>query len=125
MFSTSKGSKGQGFKGQGSKKVRAGDTVLVTTGNDKGQKGQVISCEGDRVLIQGINMCKKHVKRSEQNPKGGVVEMERTIHISNVSPCDENGNRLKVKVRIQDGKKELVYDVNGTSHVYRSMKKKG
>jgi large subunit ribosomal protein L24 len=112
-------------RSKGSKKVRTGDTVLVIAGNNRGQTGKVLSCEADKVLVQGINICKKHVKRSEQNPKGGVIEMEKPIHVSNVQPCDENGKRLKLKVRIQDGQKELVYDVDGTPCVYRSMKKKG
>ncbi len=109
----------------GSKKVRTGDTVLVITGNNKGQKGKVLSCAGEKVLVQGVNICKKHVKRSEQNPKGGVVEMERPIHVSNVSPCDAEGKKLKLKVRMNGDDKELVYEDNGTVHVYRSMKKKG
>ncbi|MCE5294397.1 MAG: 50S ribosomal protein L24, partial [Chlamydiales bacterium] len=60
-----------------SKKIRAGDKVLVTAGNCKGQTGSVIRSMGEKVLVQGINLCKKHVKRSQQHPKGGVVEMER------------------------------------------------
>ena len=106
------------------KKIRAGDKVLVTAGNNKGQNGTVIRSVGEKVLVQGINMCKKHVKRSEQNPKGGVVEMERPVHISNVAPCDEAGNRVKLTVRItNDGAKELVYENDGQVNVWRSMKR--
>lgn len=111
-------------KSKGSKKVKAGDTVLVIAGNNKGQKGKVLSCTEDRVLVQGINLCKKHVKRSQQNPKGGIVEMERTIHVSNVCPCDEEGNALKLKVRIQDGQKDLVHEKDGQTVVWRSLKTK-
>lgn len=106
----------------GTKKVRAGDTVLVIAGNSRGQKGKVLSCSKDRVLIQGINLCKKHVKRSQQNPKGGVVEMERAVHVSNVCPCDDEGNALKIKTRIENGQKELVYSKNGQTQVWRSVK---
>ncbi len=107
-----------------SKKIRAGDKVLVRAGNSKGQNGTVIRTVGDKVLVQGINMCKKHVKRSQQNPKGGVVEMERPIHISNVAPCDDAGQRLKLEVAVaKDGDKELVYDNNGKPTVWRSMKR--
>lgn len=112
-------------KQKGSKKVRAGDDVVVIAGNNKGQHGKVLSCADDKVLVQGINMCKKHVKRSEQNPKGGVVEMERPINVSNVSPCDEAGKAIKVKVRMQNGEKELVFEKNGDLVVWRSMKRKG
>lgn len=106
-----------------SKKIRAGDKVLVTAGNSKGSTGTVIRSMGEKVLVQGINLCKKHVKRSQQNPKGGVVEMEKPIHVSNVAPCDEAGNRVKVKVEInKDGTKELVYENNGQKSSWRSMK---
>lgn len=107
-----------------SKKIRAGDKVLVTAGNSKGQTGTVIRSMGDKVLVQGINLCKKHVKRSQQNPKGGVVEMERPIDVSNVAACDDAGNRLKLQVQIsKDGDKELVYEKDGQLVVWRSMKR--
>jgi large subunit ribosomal protein L24 len=112
-------------KQKGSKKVRAGDTVVVIAGNNKGQHGKVLSCADDKVVVQGVNMCKKHVKRSEQNPKGGVVEMERPIHVSNVCPSDADGNALKVKVRQTKDEKELVFEKNGDLVVWRSMKRKG
>jgi large subunit ribosomal protein L24 len=105
-------------------KVRAGDKVIVIAGNCKGQVGTVISCMSDKVLIQGINLRKKHVKRSQQNPKGGVVEIERPIHVSNVCACDENGAPLKLKVRVDTkGEKELYYLKNGQPVIYRSMKR--
>ncbi len=108
----------------GSKKIRAGDSVVVIAGACKGQSGKVLRCVDDRVLIQGINMCKKHVKRSQQNPKGGVVEMEKPIHVSNVAPCDSEGNALKVQVRVSEGGKELCYRKDGELVVLRSMKRR-
>lgn len=111
------------LKSNRTKKVRAGDKVLVIAGNSKGQSGTVIRCMDEKVLVQGINMCKKHVKRSQQNPKGGVVEMERPINISNVCACDDAGNPLKLRIRLADnGEKELVYDNDGQIVVWRSMK---
>lgn len=111
------------IKAKGSKKVRAGDKVLVIAGNSKGQTGTVIRCENDKVLIQGINMCKKHVKRSQQNPKGGIVEMEKPINVSNVTPCDDQGNAIRVSVRFdKQGQKELVYTKDGEQVTWRSMK---
>ncbi len=107
-----------------SKKIRAGDKVLVIAGNSKGQNGTVIRSIGEKVLVQGINMCKKHVKRSEQHPKGGVIEMERPVHISNVAPCDAAGNRVKLQiVQAKDGDKELVYEKDGQTSTWRSMKR--
>lgn len=106
----------------GSKKIRAGDTIVVTSGACKGQTGKVLKCIDDRVLVQGINMCKKHVKRSQQSPKGGVIEMEKPIHVSNVSPCDSEGKAIKVHVRVGGDVKELVYNKGNDVVVWRSMK---
>lgn len=104
-----------------SKKIRKGDRVLVIAGNSKGQTGTVLSCTGDKVLVQGLNLCKKHVKREVS--KSGFLEIERPIHISNVSPCDENGKRVKVAVQVNsDGVKELCYQKDGQAVVWRSMK---
>ncbi len=109
---------------QGSKKVRAGDKIIVIAGNAKGQTGTVLACVGDKVLVQGINLCKKHVKRSQQNPKGGVVEIERPIHVSNVRPCDDEGRPLKLKIQVnENGERELYSMKDGQRVLYRSMKR--
>lgn len=109
---------------KGSKKVRTGDKVVVMAGTSKGQSGVVLACMSDRVVVQGINLCKKHVKRSQQNPQGGVVESERSIHVSNVRPCDDEGTPLKLKIRTSEsGERELIYNKNGQSIVYRSIKR--
>ena len=108
---------------QGSKKIRAGDNVVVIAGNAKGQTGTVLACIGDKVLVQGVNLCKKHVKRSQQYPKGGIVEFEKPIHVSNVRPCDNEGRPLKVKVQVNEqGERELFYMKDGARVVLRSMK---
>ena len=66
--------------------VRKGDEVEVITGSNRGRKGKVleIKTEDHRVLIEGVNMVKRHVRPTQDNPKGGVIEREGTIHISNV-----------------------------------------
>lgn len=108
----------------GSKKIRRGDKVLVIAGNAKGQTGVVLGLKDDAVVVQGVNMRKKHVKPSQQNPKGGVVEFEGKMHISNVSLVDESGNRIKVKSELDaSGKRQLVFKNDGKSVVYRSIKK--
>lgn len=110
---------------KGSKKVRSGDKVVVIAGNAKGQFGTVLACMDDRVVVQGINIAKKSVKKSQQNPKGGVVEVERSIHVSNVCPCDESGAALKVKTRFNEqGEKELYYKKESQTMVWRSIKTK-
>ncbi len=82
-----------------SKTVKRGDRVLVIAGNDKGKSGEVLSRKGeDRVLVQGINVRKKHLRPTQQTQgRGRVVEMEIPIHISNVCLCDQDGKRIKVK----------------------------
>lgn len=82
-----------------SKNIRKGDRVLVIAGNDRGKTGEVLARGEDRVLIQGINVRKKHLKRTQQTQGGRVVEMEVPIHISNVCLCDKEGKRLKVKAK--------------------------
>ncbi|HSX25792.1 MAG TPA: 50S ribosomal protein L24 [Chlamydiales bacterium] len=107
-----------------SKWIRKGDRVLVIAGNDKGKTGEVLSRSEDRVLIQGINVRKKHLKRTQQTQGGRIVEMETPIHISNVCLCDKEGKRLKVSVKQdKNGKRELVYKAGGKESVYRSVKK--
>lgn len=107
-----------------SSKIRKGDQVLVIAGNAKGQTGSVLGFKGDRVIVQGVNMRKKHVKPSQQNKKGGVIEFEAPIHISNVGLCDENGKRLKVFVDVDaSGNRFLASQKDGEKVIYRSLKK--
>lgn len=87
------------------KSIRKGDRVLVIAGNDRGKSGEVISCGEDRVLVQGVNIRKKHMKRTQQTQGGRVVEMEVPIHVSNVCLCDKDGKKLKVK---QEEPKKLI-----------------
>ncbi len=106
------------------KKVRKGDLVVVIAGNAKGQKGTVAACFGDSVIVDGVNMRVRHVKRSQAHPQGGRLNVEGPIHISNVCACDEEGNPLKLKTRTNDqGERELVYSKNGQTVVWRSIKR--
>ncbi len=108
-----------------SKWIRKGDRVVVIAGNDKGKTGEVLSRSEERVIIQGINVRKKHMRPTQQTQGGGrIVEMEVPIHISNVCLCDKEGKRLKVSVKQEkNGKRELVYKAGAKEHVYRSVKK--
>lgn len=73
-------------KSKRTKSIRKGDTVFVIAGNERGKTGSVLAHSEGKVLVQGLNMRKKHVKRSQQNPNGGIVEREMPIHVSNVKP---------------------------------------
>ena len=67
-------------------KIKKGDTVQVITGNDEGKIGRVIKVflNRDRVVIEGVNIVKKHARPTQENPQGGIIEKEATIHISNI-----------------------------------------
>jgi large subunit ribosomal protein L24 len=67
-------------------KLRKGDEVIVITGDDKGSKGKILEVQRDknRILVEGINMSKKHERKTQDNPQGSIVEREASIHISNV-----------------------------------------
>lgn len=102
--------------------IRKGDKVYVTSGNFRGQIGTVLSRSEARVTIQGVNICKKHVKRS-QNAPGQILEIERPIALSNVRLCIDEQKPVKVRVRTNtEGKRELYYNDGQNDVVYRSVK---
>lgn len=80
------------------KRIRTGDRVMVIAGNDRGLVGEVVSRTLEKVVVRGVNVRKKHIKRSQLNPQGGIVEMEKPIHLSNVAICldEEKPRRLRV-----------------------------
>jgi large subunit ribosomal protein L24 len=71
--------------------VKKGDQVQVTTGNHKGASGKVIQvlAKKERVLIEGVRLIKKHVRKSQDHPQGAIVEREGPIHISNVKLIEQ------------------------------------
>lgn len=107
-----------------SKRIRKGDRVLVIAGNDKGKTGEVLARGEDRILVQGVNVRKKHLKRTQQMQGGRIVEMETPIHISNVALCTKEGERISLQNKtLANGKRELVYKSGGKEVVYRAVKK--
>jgi large subunit ribosomal protein L24 len=90
------------------KHIRKGDNVVVLTGRDKGKKGSVLRVmpPDDRLIVQGVNMVKRHTRQSATQA-GGIVEKEATIHVSNVSLVDpENGEPTRIGFRyLDDGRK--------------------
>lgn len=66
------------------KNFRKGDIVIAIAGNEKGRTGAIQSVKGERLVVQGLNMRKKHIKKTQENPKGRIVEIERGIHVSNI-----------------------------------------
>ena len=80
-------------------KIKKNDTVLVKTGNSKGSKGKVIRVypKLNRALVEGVNMVSKHTKPNAENPQGGIIKKEATIHISNLVLVDpKTGEPTKI-----------------------------
>ena len=98
------------------KRIRKGDEVIVTTGRSKGQKGQVLRVMEDRLLVENVNMVKKHTKPNPQlGTQGGIIEREAPIHASNVqlfNPGTGKADRVSFKV-LEDGRKVRVFRSNG------------
>jgi large subunit ribosomal protein L24 len=99
-------------------KIKKGDHVIVINGKDKGRTGNVVrvSADGDSVLVENINMVKRHSKPNPaKNEPGGIVERESFIHISNIlhyNPVSKKGDRVGFKV-LEDGNKVRYYKSNG------------
>ncbi len=99
-------------------KIKRGDNVIVTTGKNKGSKGEVLEVirkEGKdpRVIVAGVNIVKRHVKPSASNPQGGIVEKEASIHVSNVALMDKNRKATKTGTKIEGDKKVRVAKTTG------------
>ena len=87
-------------------KIRKGDHVKVIRGNHKGQEGTVLRVEREknRVVIEGVNRRKRHMKPSQTNPEGGIVEFEAPVHASNVMLVDpQTGEPTRVRAQVGEG----------------------
>ena len=71
--------------------VKKGDEVVVLAGKEKGKRGKIIavSPKKQRVIVEGLQMIKRHTRRSQEHPNGAIVEREGTIHISNVKKAEQ------------------------------------
>lgn len=97
-------------------RIKKGDKVKVITGAYKGTIGEVTKAfpKEDKVIVEGANMVKKHLRPTQQNPDGGIVEKEAKIHVSNVMLYDEKAKQAsRVKYEMKDGKKVRVYKKSG------------
>jgi len=98
-------------------RIKKEDTVQVMTGKDKGKTGKVIKVfpTKDQLIVENVNLVKKAVKKSEQYPQGGFVEIEKPLHVSNVMLLDPKTNkptRFGVKI-LKDGKKVRISKKSG------------
>ena len=100
--------------------IKSGDTVEVRTGNAKGTRAKVLNVlaakrpdGGQRLVVEGVNRVYRHIKRSQKNPQGGRINVERPIHISNVLPVNpksSHGSRVRYQLSADGSKKRLAAD---------------
>ena len=103
-------------------RITTGDTVRVMRGDDKGREGKVIRVylKKNRVLIEGINIVKKHRRARRPEEQSGIIEMPAPMHLSNVMLVDSAGNATRIRMRVdEDGTKERL-SVKGGDVVART-----
>ncbi|GAB7387285.1 50S ribosomal protein L24 [Bacillaceae bacterium] len=92
--------------------VKTGDMVMVITGKDKGKKGRILRAfpKEARVLVEGVNLVKKHTRPSPANPQGGIVTQEAPIHVSNVMLLDpKTGEPTRIGYKVLENGKKVRY----------------
>ena len=88
-------------------KIKKGDRVVVLAGRDKGRQGEVLRVfpKENRVVVQGLNLVKRHTRPSQSDPQGGIKTKEAPVHISNVAYVDRDGQPTRVGFRVEGDKK--------------------
>jgi len=89
-------------------KIKVGDNVRVITGSNKGKEGKVLNVlrKENRVVVDGVNIVKKHIKPNRQNESGGILEVEAPIHISNVKVLDKKETKKEAKKEVKATKEK-------------------
>ncbi|HET8554179.1 MAG TPA: 50S ribosomal protein L24 [Rhodanobacteraceae bacterium] len=97
-------------------RIKKGDHVIVIAGKNKGQRGDVLRVDGERVFVSNVNLVKRHTKPNPQAEQpGGIVEKEASIHISNVMPFNHatgKGERIGTK-QLEDGRRVRTFRSTG------------
>lgn len=97
-------------------RIKKGDKVQVITGAYKGTVAEVTAVmpKEDKVIVEGVNMVKKHLRPTQANPEGGIIEKEAPIHVSNVMLYDAKAKKAsRVGIKIENDKKVRVYKKTG------------
>ncbi len=107
--------------------IKKGDMVEIIAGDDKGAVAKVLRVipEKNKVVVQGHNIAKKHVRVSRKNPQGGRINVEQPIHMSNVLPINpksSRGSRVRYKIEENGGKKRVACDGSEIGVVTRAKK---
>jgi large subunit ribosomal protein L24 len=84
--------------------IKKGDNVMVIAGNHKGNQGKVlfVDVEKQRAIVEGVNLISKHTKPNAENPKGGIVQKEGYVHVSNLKLIDGAGNPTRVGHKLDE-----------------------
>jgi large subunit ribosomal protein L24 len=96
-------------------KLKKNDTVKIITGKDRGKTGKILKIDrkNDRVIVQGLNIVKKAAKKKNQQDKGGIIEIEAPLHISNVALVTKDGSTSRIGFEFRDGKKVRIAKKTG------------
>ena len=84
--------------------IKKGDNVMVIAGNSKGQQGKVLLLDvaKNKAIVEGVNLVSKHAKPDAENPKGGIIKKEASIHISNLKVIDGAGNATRIGRKLNE-----------------------
>ena len=84
--------------------IKKGDTVMVIAGDSKGQQGRVlmVDIEKEKAVVEGVNMVSKHSRPTNKTPKGGIIEKEAPIHVSNLKLIDSSGKPTRIGRKIDE-----------------------
>jgi large subunit ribosomal protein L24 len=90
--------------------IKKGDTVMVISGDSRGQQGKVlrIQMEKNKAIVEGINLVSKHTKPNAKSPQGGIIKKEAPVHISNLMVIDGSGKPTRTGRKIDPKKEKLV-----------------
>lgn len=107
--------------------VKKGDEVEVMCGNNKGTIGKVLRVIPDKgkAIVQGVNIAKKHIRPTQQNPQGGRISIEKPIDLSNllpVSPKTSRGSRVRFEIDAKGNKKRVAVDGGEIGTVKKAKK---
>jgi large subunit ribosomal protein L24 len=105
--------------------IRKGDTVMVIAGNARGKTGKVLKVYPDRerVIVEGVNIIKRHTRPNQRNPQGGIIQKEAPVHMSNVMLIDPKTNQvtrvgMKVTMDQTTGKKRRMRVAKATGEMF-------
>ncbi|MEI6456327.1 MAG: 50S ribosomal protein L24 [bacterium] len=101
--------------------IRKGDTVMIISGDSRGQQGKVLKVNTDKskAIVEGVNMVSKHTKPNAKSPQGGIVKKEAPVHISNLMVVDNSGKPTRTGRKLDSKTEKLVRFSKKTGEVIK------